>query len=332
MLLWCVQISLAAAAGMPCDVNSTDFGWKHAGPGGYRELNVTDTPASAGAAQAMVQLNGTAYLLATANGGIWHSGDILAVGGPHWTPALDGQPVTCTSISAMESHGHTVVAGCGSATSAEMGVDWMAFNSGDWGGVMISLDGGASWKMTAFPPNYFITAMVVSSPTSFVVAARAHFLDRDDGGVWATKDGGATWTRTLHRPVYDLVLEPGSKALLAALPYTADEESVYVSLSGGYADDFTSAGAGLFWDGRSAYYPTFALGGGQVFVGALTANPAALGDTSSALFTRPVGELLSGGAGWARVLGDRRLERDGMPKDRMALLVQVCLPPDSLRT
>ena len=73
----------------------------------------------------MVHINGTEWLLATANGGIWRSKDVLAQPGPHWTPVLDGQPVACTSISAMESMGSTVLAGCGGATSSEMGYDWM---------------------------------------------------------------------------------------------------------------------------------------------------------------------------------------------------------------
>ena len=68
------------------------------------------------------------HLLAFANGGIFRTGDgVLVPGGPQWTPALDGQPIACTSISAMEADasGKTVLAGCGSATSSEMGYDWM---------------------------------------------------------------------------------------------------------------------------------------------------------------------------------------------------------------
>ena len=40
--------------------------------------------------------------MATANGGIWRSENISAPS-PRWTPALDGQQVACTSISAMEA-------------------------------------------------------------------------------------------------------------------------------------------------------------------------------------------------------------------------------------
>ena len=103
---------------------------------------------------------------------------------------------------------HLLRPACGSATSSEMGFDWMAFNSGDWGGLLLSHDNGHTWSMTAFPPNMFITAIVLLSNESFLVSVRASFHDRDAGGVWRTTDAGATWTRTLDKPVYDLVAVP----------------------------------------------------------------------------------------------------------------------------
>ena len=76
----------------------------------------------------MTQVNGSVWLLATANGGIWKTNNLHATPRPHWEQKLDGQPVACSSISAMESIGDTVLAGCGGATSAEMGYDWMVSN------------------------------------------------------------------------------------------------------------------------------------------------------------------------------------------------------------
>lgn len=317
--LWAMLL-LARAAALPCDTDDASFGWSHAGPGGYTQVGDGVSLASAGAAQAMVRLNGTAYLLATTNGGIWHSADILAPR-PHWTQVLDGQPVSCTSISAMEAFGTTVIAGCGSATSSEMGYDWTSYNAGDWGGVMISHNAGQNWTMTQFPANYFVTAFVITSPTRFLVSARAHFLQRDDGGIWATSDGGGTWLRTFKRPVYDMVYDPPSGVILAALPWATDEESVFLSRSGGFATDWTPVGSGITWSGRTPFYPTFALGGSEVFIGALTVNPVSLADTSSAIFHTSLGGLLNGSR-WSRILGDLRLDYDAMPKDRMALLVQ----------
>ena len=73
------------------------------------------------------------------------------------------------------------------------------------------------------------------------------------------------------------------------------------------------------------------VGKGVVFVGALTVNPSNLSDTASALFVRDLAELRrraphpaaddDADAGWRPVANAPRLDEDGMPKDRMALLV-----------
>ena len=120
----------------------------------------------------------------------------------------------------------------------------MAYNSGDWGGVMMSTDKGATWAMTSFPPNYYVTAIAIRSPSRFVVSARAEFHDRDDGGVWATDDGGKSFTRTLDVPVYDLLLEPTSGALLARRREGATAVHRLAVSKGRLFGPFPPAGAG----------------------------------------------------------------------------------------
>ena len=78
--------------------------WEHVGPAGYSVIGDTgriEGIPSAGAAQAAVNVNGTEWLVGTANGGIWKTANVLAKPGPHWSQVLDTQPVSCTSISAM---------------------------------------------------------------------------------------------------------------------------------------------------------------------------------------------------------------------------------------
>lgn len=332
VLVWSVETQTASVV-LPCEAmkpGTKSISWNHAGPGGYAMASDPLHLASAGAAQSMVHVSNSSWLLATANGGIWKTSD-LHQKRPHWQQKLDGQPVSCTSISAMESLGQTILAGCGAATSAEMGYDWMVANGGDWGGVMISHDGGENWRMTGFPANYFVTAFVLVSKTTFLVAARAHFHNKNDGGIWASHDAGATWKRTFKKPVYDLV-RTSSGAVLAALPWVADEESIYLSQSGGTtAGGWEPAAHGISWDGRTPFYPTFTLSGDKrLFIGALTVNPGKLSDTASAIYHIDISSLLQqnsgkdGAADWVRVEGDPtgdHLDRDGMPKDRMALLV-----------
>ena len=161
--------------------------------------------ASAGAAEAAVHINGTEWLLATANGGIWRTDDVTAAPEPRWTQMLDAAPVTCTSVSAMSTAvAGTVLAGCGAATSSEMGVTWDVANSGDWGGVMLSRDGGKTWAMTGFPANYYVSSLVVVDAQTFFVGVRSHVYDQKDGGVYKSADGGATWAKVFEKPVFDL--------------------------------------------------------------------------------------------------------------------------------
>ena len=102
---------------LPCDLQSNKAAaWLDVGPAGYSDLGGKSV-ASSGAGQAAAHLNGTSWLYATANGGIWKTEDLLAQPEPSWRQVLDNQPVACTAISAMVAAGNLVLAGCGSATS-----------------------------------------------------------------------------------------------------------------------------------------------------------------------------------------------------------------------
>ena len=50
--------------------------------------------------------------------------------------------------------------------------DWNVVNSGDWGGVMVSADGGANWRMTTFPANFYVTSIVAPAPGERNAACR----------------------------------------------------------------------------------------------------------------------------------------------------------------
>ena len=63
------------------------------------------------------------YPVGSVNGGVWRSTS-LSDKVPHWENVLDGQPVTCSSISALyvsNFDASTVYAGCGGSTSSEQG-------------------------------------------------------------------------------------------------------------------------------------------------------------------------------------------------------------------
>ena len=345
-----------AHAAAPCALVSDTKAaakWVHVGPAGYANLGDKLAIASAGAAQAAVNTNGTAWLVATANGGVWQTADVTALPEPSWTQVLSDSSA-CTSISAMGSLGSVVVAGCGAATSSEMGNTWGIANAGDMAGVLLSTDSGETWGMTSFPPNHYVSAVVVASHSDFWIGVRSSLYDPKYGGVWRTVDGGRSFLQVFSRPVFDLRLSSSSPSglpfLIAALPWTDDDaSSIYICRSPVDAPTVWGAmGAGVDWGGRKAFYPTLALGSDVAFLGALTVNPKNASDTSSAVFASPLsalsgaaggkggsdgggdggasdgggdGDSAAVGGGWSAVKNAPRLDIDAMPKDRMALLV-----------
>lgn len=312
------------ATTLPCDLASNhDAAWVDAGPAGYVDLE--GGLASSGAGQAAAHLKGTSWLYATATGGIWKTDDLLQKPEPSWRPVLDGQPVACTSISAMVADGDVALAGCGSATSSEMGHRWDIANSADWAGVLLSIDGGDSWTQTSFPANYYVSGVAILSPTTFAVSAVSHMYDRLKGGVWISKDGGKSFNQTLELPVFDLKAAPrtgGGATLFASVAWADASTALWADKGDGETWEAVADGIS-FGNGFKPFYPNVAVGKGVVFFGALTVNSANYSDTNSVLFSRPLDTARGVLAGdkWTAVGNAPRLDEDAMQKDRMALLV-----------
>ena len=151
--------------------------------------------ASAGAAQDIKQGNGV-WFLASVNGGIWRTASIQEKV-PRWENVLDGSRATCSSIAALHVSGNRsnrIYGGCGGSTSSEQGSDWNVVNSGEWGGLMRSLDGGNTWDMLpGFPRDFYITAILELSSTNLLVSAQSNLYNRSDAGIWQSRDDGYTF-------------------------------------------------------------------------------------------------------------------------------------------
>ena len=274
--------------------------------------------------------------MGTVNGGVWRT--TSAFDDPdslvHWEPVLDGQPVRCSSISALTTglsagRPEVIMAGCGPSTSSEQGSDWNVANSGPWGGVMYSLDNGVTWAMhEGMPVNHYVTALELlasdAGDLTVVAAARSSYYDREDGGVWrgSLADAAAPWAIVLQSPVFQLAAS--GDTVLAALPYNTTATFMR-SLDGGKT--FDSWSEGIHWEltvlGKitkmQPFYPTvvFSADGTTAFAGALTVDPSSPTTTASALFWRTA----SGSDSWTKINGGPiSLDDDSMPKDRMAIL------------
>jgi len=347
--------TMAALPPLPCALDGQTYtpasaGWRFAGPATFNRrfpigdpAMVTSNMTAASAMHQAVATAGGAWLVGSVNGGVWRTKDVGSAA-PSWEPVTDGQPVRCSSISALSaarSDASLVFAGCGGSTSSEQGTDWNVLNDGDWGGVMFSRDGGSSWAMTSFPVGYYVTGVLATGGAiELVVSARSSFLNASAGGVWVGSRNGTAvgagadplaslvWAQTLHQPVYNLQDVPTAATIFAAVPMAAGAESVMASRDGGAT--WSAFGSGLTWPGsRVPFYPCFAAttplpnataaaaaAVATLFVGALTRSPADPLDTDSAIFHRPA----DGSAPWRAVPHNLRQDDDQMPKDRMALL------------
>ena len=306
--------------------SDANLGWEFAGPTTYVSKFGPDPKlSSAGAVQNVVQgIEGT-WFMSSVNGGIWRTTS-LNQEIPHWENVLDGQPVTCSSMSALhvsKSNPNRIYAGCGGSTSSEQGSDWNVVNSGDWGGIMTSFDGGDTWQMIdSFPSNYYITDIleIVSSGSSsdsatrtLLVSAQSHLYDRDDGGIWQSIDGGISFHKVDDTPTFTLELLE-YPAIVMATHARSSQHSISRSVDGGKT--FADFGR-LPWDEDADPFYTCAkmLGNGQIVFAALTRLGPFPNNTNSQFF-------ISGdpSSPWERFDQPMSMDQDSMPKDRMALL------------
>ena len=320
--------ALCAATDMPCSTKSVaPAAWAFRGPGSYTEDAQSKLAWSSATAAVAHGANDT-WFVGAVNGGVWRTTSGMHAGKQHWEPVTDGQPVRCSSIGALATGAavgrpEVVVAGCGFSTSSMMGVDWNVGDTGDFGGLLFSLDSGDTWAMAeGFPENYNIGALTVLRNSSVLVGARSHFLDREDGGMWrgSLATPQAAFARVYDKPVYALARH--GSTVLAARPFVATD-SVVRSDDGG--SSWSSFAEGIDWlEGRVAFYPALDISadGTTAFVGALTVKPVPEDErlqvnTSGAIFTR---NLSATSSEWILVPNTPRLDNDCMPKDRMALL------------
>ena len=334
-----------AGVGGPCNTGgcaaSAPVGWSFAGPTTYHDRGDDSGMTSAGAAQNVAAgANGT-WFLGSVNGGVWRT-STLRHARPGWANVLDGQPVTCSSISALHvssTDARRVYAGCGGSTSSEQGSDWNVLNSGDWAGIMASADGGDTWRMLpAFPGNYYVTDILEPAPGTLLVSAQSHLYDRDDGGVWRSTDGGASFAKVDGvGPTFTLqVIEGGAKVLATHARSAA--HAVSVSADGGAT--FADYGRLPWAAGASPFYTCAApLGDGRLVVAGLTRLSAFPNATSSQFFVRSSSSSSSSSssaaaaaaagdgdgeedaaATWTAFEQPTSMDEDSMPKDRMAIL------------
>ncbi len=191
--------------------------------------------------------------LASAGGGIWKTSN----GGTTWRPVTDLLGPTPTgAIAVSPSNPSRVYAGTGCGDSSS------SYQSASGFGVLISNDGGETWRVGAAgtgPGNTFFELSVDPANPDVVLAA-------SDAGVQRSTDGGDTWKQVIAVPAYSLsrasadpkVLfagtwnPPASGSLVSRVP-----GSIWKSTDGGAT--FVEKAAGLPGDPTSRARPEVAV-------------------------------------------------------------------------
>lgn len=254
-----------------------NVGWTFQGPYTYVDRGDPLEISSAGAVQDVAFSTGSAantrsassdaWFIGGVNSGVWRTRNFHD-SVPTWENVLDKQKpaITCASIGALHvssTNPNRIYAGCGGSTSSEQGHDWNVVNSGDWGGVMFSLDQGDTWKMVEqFPLNYYITAIYESKPGSILVAAQSNVFDKNDGGIWLieeTKDHGFSVEKVHDSPTFTIQLTQASPAqvLLATHPRNPAHS---VSFSRDFGRTWSDGGTVGWKQGRQCLQKCYVLG------------------------------------------------------------------------
>ncbi len=213
-----------------------------------------------------VAIAGDVAYVGTVNGGVWKTENIRAqVGGklsPHWYPSTDATNATCSSIGALAidpGNSLRVVAGCGNPSNYGSYQSMTA-------GVMLTLDGGATWQMTNFGVQsamagvvdtaggralqMTVTDVVLQANDCMVVSTRYEYLGNTlissngctstcNVGIWRSCDNGATWSKTLSDKLggfFSMSADPTDATFLIA----THRDGVYKSTDSGATWSLTS--------------------------------------------------------------------------------------------
>jgi hypothetical protein len=199
--------------------------------------------------------------IATTNGGIWKTTNLLAER-PTWTPQTDFMPsmsMGSIAMSPLDPSGATVYAGLGSFSSFRR-------TGGLLLGLMRTTDGGAHWQnflgngesstffnakqlsvRTVVPTevdaagnqatgvdNQVVMLAVVDDNTDLKKAISK--TNVDNGGIYRSTDGGRTMTRVLDGSATDIIADPADKKrFYAAINHGGSQGAagIYQSVDGG---------------------------------------------------------------------------------------------------
>jgi len=243
--------------------------WTGVGPAPLVNTGTTpgSTPGFAGQVSAvavdMTDPSGNTVFASGASGGVWKTTNFLTTDaqGPNWTPLTDFGPNSGVNIGSIavfprnnDQRQTIVIAGTGDSSSSDQGHPGGPTSNGV--GFIISMDGGASWRVLDSTNNALPFAsrdhifaqpgasglgtstvrMVVDprlTPNGQVIIYAA--LKGAQGGLWQSNDTGQTWTRLSAASMgaaTDVTLDYTSATIDALTNPTGNINTIYAAFPG----------------------------------------------------------------------------------------------------
>ncbi len=293
---WSAKLSFALSVALAAPALAVD--WVELGPAPISNGEFTGRIA----AIACSPTDGSRYLIASADGGVWRTTD----GGSSWTPLTDPMPTSAMGALVLDPGNENIIyAGTGEANYA---------NHSRYGlGLLKSTDGGATWsplaastfsgrcfsKVVVHPGNGQIVYAALARAGGFpaLAAAKGHPGATGPVGVFRSDDGGATWAPLANglptQAATDLAMHPTNPSILYAAIghiFGAAENGIYQSIDGGAS-----------WNKLAGGLPTSNVG--RISIAIAPSQPARI----YALITRAA----DASGGGASVLGAYRSDNDG---------------------
>lgn len=170
--------------------------------------------------------DGNRAFVATANGGIWRTSDLLDAS-PHWQALTDQMPslsIGDIEFSPLDPTHNTLYAGVADLSS-ERNI------GGPTTGIYETTDGGGSWAQVGLPGHQIKTIVPTANTDSRT--GRQVILAGTTDGVWRTVPGISGWAQTLAGNITDLKEDP------------ANPQQVYAAVAN--LGVFRSRDAGTSW-------------------------------------------------------------------------------------
>lgn len=206
--------------------------------------------------------NPTEFYVGYASGGVWHTNN----NGTSFTPVLDNSPTQNVGSLAMDWKNNRLWVGTGEVNASRSSYAGI--------GLLMSEDGGKTWKNMGLKDSHHISKILINPNNSneILVSSVGHLYSNNDmRGVYKTIDGGKSWNRTLfvngQSGIIEMEVDPKNFNIVYASSWDKDRKAWNFRGSGTGSGIYKSSDAGNTWAKVSVEGSGFPTGEGVGRIG-----------------------------------------------------------------